>query len=631
MYSSHMRLPRQGILTDSPSEIFRRIYYRLYSNSDASRAETILANLSLVLLVFFDLSKNSMGREAIADFVRGATNSDSLLTACRKASPDLLDPGDAFSLSDPMLRDVFADMAGLEYSQAAHVMGDAFQSLMGPRLRGDRGQFFTPRALIKAIVDVAQPTSGMRIVDPACGTAGFLAEVLTYTEDHGLTDMQLEGVDKDPDLARLGRAVLQISASATAFQVRTGNSLDLSLWSESSFDQVLTNPPFGAKIGVDDPVLLAQYDLGHRAPKGRPPEAGVDDLLASQDPQILFLELSVRLLKDGGLLAIVLPEGMFGNRQTSHIWDWLRARGSIEALIDCPRTTFQPGTDTKTNVLFFRKGGPQASKIRVSVAKSCGHDRRGRTTLASGKAVDNDFAHVGTEYSKNMSKVWTNVALPSDAYFVPRYLSMKSRLDNLDFGLASDSRRATIGELVAEGLLSVTKGHEVGSEAYGTGDIPFVRTSDISNFEIRQDATNGLSEEIFREYSRLQNLVAGDILLVVDGRYRIGAAALVSEANSRIVVQSHIRILQSRDHMSLDPYGLLYALSLPAIREQMRDLIFIQSTLGTVAPRLTELVVPVIQPGDQAAPTVESFRSILTERDRLLAIISSQAGSEVEI
>jgi len=273
----------------------------------------------------------------------------------------------------------------------------------------------------------------------------------------------------------------------------------------------------------------------------------------------------------------------------------------------------------------------QAPNIWVAVAQHCGHDRRGRSSLASGAIVPNDFDKIGAEFANKRSKTWTSVSRPSNRYFVPRYLALKTRLHDLDFGVATDSQKFSLGDLIKSGLLTVTKGHEVGSEAYGTGEVPFVRTSDISNFEIRLDTTNGVADDIYQEFSRLQKLQTGDVLLVVDGRYRIGAAAILSERNSRVVVQSHIRIMQSTDHSKLDPYALLFSLTLSAVKEQMRDLVFVQSTLGTVAPKLSELVIPLITEFDRAHDLVEHFRTTLSERDRLLQVLSSQASTEVDL
>ena len=145
-------------------------------------------------------------------------------------------------------------------------------------------------------------------------------------------------------------------------------------------------------------------------------------VLGAQAPQVLFLELCVRRLKPGGRLAIVLPEGVFGNKGDAYIWHWLQSQGAIYAMLDCPRTMFQPGTDTKTNVLFFRRGGKgtpcsTAQKVRVAVAVRCGHDRRGRTHLSDGSPQPNDLPELAQEFHRSSkSGPWRDVAVDPNLY-----------------------------------------------------------------------------------------------------------------------------------------------------------------------------------------------------------------------
>ena len=618
-------------LIDTPAEVFRRLYYRLYSNSDISRAEAILPNLSLLLLVHFELRTTDAGRLALEAFRSDKLEEDELLALVRQQMPGLLHDEESFSLAPAVLRSVMDDLDCLDHTLAAHVLGDAFQALIGPRLRGDKGQFFTPRSLARAMVEIADPQVGAIVVDPACGTGGFLAEAVMHSLRDGGESAVVVGRDKDRDLARLASAVVRMSVGSTPGFVSAGNSLDMSGWELGTADFVLTNPPFGSKIGIDDSKILSQYDFGYLAGELSSPRRGVGPLVKSQDPQILFLELCVRLLRPGGQLGIVLPEGVFGNKQTRFVWDWLGEHGSVEMLLDCPRTTFQPGTDTKTNVLFFRKGELQADEIQVAVATSCGHDRRGRASTGTGVPIPDDFAEISKSYATNKQASWVSAAYPRSGYFVPRYLSLTARLGRLDYGLGSSASKVSVGDLLDEGALLISKGHEVGSEAYGTGDIPFVRTSDINNFEIRSDPTNGVSIEIYEKYAGQQKLRAGDVLLVADGRYRIGATSILSERNSRVVVQSHIRILQSTDHQKINPYALLFALTLPGVREQVRDLVFIQSTIGTLGPRIRELVIPNLTPEGLWSPAVEEFKEVLQERDRLLAQLVGQVTTEVDL
>jgi type I restriction enzyme M protein len=250
---------------------------------------------------------------------------------------------------------------------------------MGPRLRGERGQFFTPKSLVRAMVEIADRKPNESVGDPACGTGGFLAETHIYQlrkySGQKLTG-QLVGVDKDAGLARLAGALLKILSQGRA-HVYNFNSLCLPEWQPHTgtsvirgYDVILTNPPFGSKIGLKDETMLGDFDFGHVWTQDKQKETWLQTggICSSEDPQILFLELCVHALKPGGRLGIVLPEGVFGNKQTSYVWDWLEKQGSIIALLDCPRTTFQPGTDTKTNVLFFtsetqgsRAGGQAAN------------------------------------------------------------------------------------------------------------------------------------------------------------------------------------------------------------------------------------------------------------------------------
>ena len=337
-------------------------------------------------------------------------------------------------------------------------------------------------------------------------------------------------------------------------------------------------------------------------------------------------------------MGIVLPEGIFGNKQSAYVWDWLEAQGQVTALLDCPRTTFQPGTDTKTNVLFFRKGTKgqriQAKpETRVAVALHCGHDRRGRSIRSGGEAHDDDFPTIAKAFHVAPEKqvAWRTVSLLGERYLVPRYHYHAETGDQPEHDLLQGARIATLGELVKEKTISIRKGHEVGSDAYGSGDIPFVRTSDLSNFEISTDPTKAVSEQIYETFAPQQNLRSGDILMVVDGRYRIGTTAMLTEHNSRCVAQSHLRIISALRRDKLDPYELLFALNLPSVKLRLRSLVFIQSTLGTLGSRLLELRIPVLSGDGAWASRVEKFKDALQNRSALLADLEAMAGQDYEL
>ena len=617
------------------SIVFKKLYYHLYTNSQSSRAERLVSDLSLLLLTKLAVELNG-GRNAIDRFRDGtASAEETLLPLLRRSYPKVVEERDHFGMGDTALRESLRILEGVQLSQSpAHVLGDAFQALIGPRLRGDKGQFFTPRSLVHAMVGVVAPQPGESVMDPACGTGGFLAEAHRYQQEqsseHTVTG-RLIGIDKDHDLFRISSALLEITCGKRT-ELYNLNSLDKRETgahdlSDNSFDVVLTNPPFGSKIGVRDKDVLREYDLARswieRTDNGAWHKT--ETISSTQDPQILFLEMCVRKLKPGGRLGIVLPEGVFGNRRTGYIWHWLRSQGQITSLLDCPRTTFQPGTDTKTNVLFFVKGAKATDHVRIAVALTCGHDRRGRTRTQNGQPYPDDFATL----SKN-GQGWKKVRLRHPDYLVPRYY-LDRELTNEERLLTEGAKLLSLGELRERKVLTIRKGHEVGSHAYGTGDIPFVRTSDVNNFEISVDPTKSVSESFYEEFAPQQKLWPGDVLMVVDGRYRIGTTALLTASNARCIVQSHFRILSIADDRALDPYELLFALNLPSVKMQLRNLVFVQSTLGTLGNRLLELEIPVLHGDGPWKDRLTSFKGLLQKRDESLATLKKMTVSDYEL
>jgi type I restriction enzyme M protein len=504
----------------SISEAFRKLYFHLYTNSQASRAERIISDLSLLLLLKLAIEVNG-GPQVLDTFLAGKTGSqESLLPLLRESYPGLVDDGDKFGMGDAALRESFTILDSVRLSDSpAHVLGDAFQALIGPRLRGDKGQFFTPRSLVRAMVNVVAPRPNESVLDPACGTGGFLAETHLFQLEQGKPTGRLLGIDKDHDLFRISSALLTVTCGKRA-SLHNLNSLDpfnpqLLGSPDGLFDVVLTNPPFGTKIGVRDKNVLRAYDLAYqwveRKESGRWQRTNI--LSAAQDPQLLFLELCIRCLRPGGRMGIVLPEGVFGNKRTAFIWQWLQSKGRITALLDCPRTTFQPGTDTKTNVLFFERGegtcenSQEQQQVRVAVAVHCGHDRRGRTHYADKTPYPDDFAPL----SKRGILEWASVQIKHLDYWVPRYYA-KRELSREEESLVDGAEFVAIGKLRDRKVLSIRKGHEVGSQAYGTGEIPFVRTSDVNNFEVSVDPTKSVSESVYREYAPQQRFSLNRII-----------------------------------------------------------------------------------------------------------------------
>lgn len=221
-------------------------------------------------------------------------------------------------------------------------IGDAFEVFIGPALRGAEGQFFTPRNVVKMMVEILDPKPGEKIIDPACGSGGFLIGALEHVwrsinakadknewkaerrfkEKVRAAMEYFRGADKDSFLAKVCKAYMALVGDGRG-GVFCANSLARSEdWpvamrekiSLKSFDVVLTNPPFGKKIVVKGAPLLSQFDLGYKWKRNKETKEleRTTTLHEDQPPQILFLERCLQLLKPGGRLGIVLPEAVFG-------------------------------------------------------------------------------------------------------------------------------------------------------------------------------------------------------------------------------------------------------------------------------------------------------------------------------
>ncbi|MFB7780042.1 N-6 DNA methylase [Streptomyces bauhiniae] len=311
------------------------------------------------------------------------------------------------------------------------VKGVAYEEIVGSNLRGDRGEFFTPRNACRMAVTMLDPQPGERILDPSCGTGGFLItgmnhalEYIERTEREQWddpaqgTDFERDelyrrrdeyfrqcvlGIDLNPALVRAAKMnmVMNNDGSGGLFQA---NSLENPhKWSRGlreavplgSIDVIVSNPPFGAKIPIDDEGILSQYDLAavwdHNDDGTwsiRLDKHGNRVLQKSQPPEILFIERALQLLVPGtGRMAMVIPNGILNNPSTAYVRNWLLKKAQILAVVDMHRDLFQPGNDTQTSMVLMRRlsaeeeaaaeAGGLDYPVFMAVAEKVGHDKRG--------------------------------------------------------------------------------------------------------------------------------------------------------------------------------------------------------------------------------------------------------------
>lgn len=353
------------------------------------------------------------------------------------------------------------------------VKGAAYEAIVGANLRGDRGEFFTPRNVCKMAVESLfnmyprERWNSLRIIDPACGTGGFLIEVINFLKRHFIDEERgkyedetqairqaedrlkkyceqlLYGIDINPLLVRASQMNEVMHGNGSGNLFAENSLLQLGEWKEEtkrdlleSFDLVFTNPPFGSKIPIDDSHTLAQYDLAYMWNKEFKRR---DKLQKSVPPEQLFIERCLQFLKPKGKLAIVLPDSILSNPGLAYIRYWILRKTKVIASIDLPRETFQPYVGTKTSVLFLEKKSkeeilfeehaekPPIYDAFMAIAEKVGHDKRGnvvfRRTAEGEKVIAEKEKEIVGIIGKQKVKVKSRVTEPVEDDDLPAITS----------------------------------------------------------------------------------------------------------------------------------------------------------------------------------------------------------------
>lgn len=289
------------------------------------------------------------------------------------------------------------------------IKGKAYEEIVGANLRGDRGEFFTPRNVMKMVVEMINPKTDEKVLDSSCGTGGFLVTAMThvmaqleaeFADQIGLpqkdwdydtkklfqekiSDMAANnyfGFDINPDLVKATKMNMVMNNDGSGNILQTNSLLPPHEWTEEFrtklsetlgikkeeirnhktlefFDIIVTNPPFGSKIPVKDKDILEQFELAHIWVNDKNTNVWkmTDRLQSSVPPEILFIERCTQLLVPGGRMGIVLPDSILGSPGLGYIREWLIRNHRIVASIDLHADTFQPRNGTQTSVLFLQK------------------------------------------------------------------------------------------------------------------------------------------------------------------------------------------------------------------------------------------------------------------------------------
>lgn len=535
----------------------------------------------------------------------------------REEFPEIYDSTAEILLDPQSLRYVLRELDFSIMDAESDPIGDAFEVFVGGESRGNSGQFFTPRSVSKLLVEALDPKPWESIIDPACGAGGFLASAVAYLEKQGASPesvaKNLYGIDKDSYLAKLAKVHIALLTgehprivNGDSIALTNGKSCLRDQLPEGGADVLLTNPPFGVRIVAATPEVLQTFDLARKwAPS--PLDGSLmptDRVLNSVPPQVLFVERSLSLLKPGGRLGVVLPESVLSNKSYRHVVEYLTRRTELHAVLGMPEALFKTsgkgGTHTKTCLLIATKRGEKengkSKPIFMAEAKWCGQDSRARVI------PHNDLPIISENYTRYRatSKIdapgplgfLTDTAAVKSGVLCPRYYDPQASQE-LE-GLGETHELVTVGSLLEDGTLNISTGDEIGKLAYGTGSIPFIRTSDISNWEVKADPKHGVSNQIYDGLRVKQDVRTDDLLMVKDGTYLIGTCAIVTDVDKQMIYQSHLyKIRVNNNQHSLNPFLLLALLSSTAVQKQIRSKQFTLDIIDSLGDRIRELVLPI--------------------------------------
>ena len=378
----------------------------------------------------------------------------------RKKAPEVFK--DDIRLSAAKVKTVVSYLEDVNLSATdLDAKGRAFETFMTSFFRGNFGQFFTPRAVVKFIVDVLPIKSESRVLDTSCGSGGFLLHALDkvrkaaekrygastpscYKSWHDFAEKRLFGIEINEQIARTAKMNMIIHDDGHTNVVASDGLLPIGdiaskTWNRGflePFDFIITNPPFGSTIRQTEHAYLEIYGLSVRDVDWLNPKSK-----AAQRPgvasEVLFIEQCWHFLTEGGYLAIVIPDGILTNASMQYVRNWIMEKFRILAVVSLPQTTFMStGAGVKSSVLFLRKRSHKESE-RIHEAKR---------TVQSGIATKGRLVERLSEIEKKRKSALS--ALDRKPEFAS--LAAKERKANVDYKAAAAEIAAGAEKATAE-------------------------------------------------------------------------------------------------------------------------------------------------------------------------------------
>lgn len=314
---------------------------------------------------------------------------------------------ESIKVDDRVLRTVVSHLEAINLNKTdLDVKGVAFEQFMDGFFKGDFGQYFTPRPIIEFCVKMMKPEQDWDVLDPSCGSGGFLLHALDYMRNqagdyyekgtvdyfnywHDFAAKHLFGIEINDEIARVAKMnmIVHDDGHTNVISHDALESIDKMHdhnrgFAENRFDLILTNPPFGSTINLAEKPYLSTYELGNNVDA-----KGKKKPRKNQSSEVLFVERIWQFLKpETGKAAIVLPDGILTNSSMQYVRDFILEKFQLLAVVSLPQCAFAHfGAGVKASVIFVRKrkdsekpNGDEA--IFMAAPELIGYDATGRKT-----------------------------------------------------------------------------------------------------------------------------------------------------------------------------------------------------------------------------------------------------------
>jgi type I restriction enzyme M protein len=594
---------------------FEEIHDYIYANDGLSPQQTLEEFVKILFIKIFDeserrpnenLNQFTISTEEWNELKTGKTflsiteRITAIFEQTKQAYQDIFDIDDRIRISPIALGFTINKLQGISLLNSSQdAKGLAFQKFLSHHEKDGRGQFFTPEPVIDFCVAMMQPKPNETIIDPACGSGGFLMSALKYLQNNyteldtkKVVSENLFGSDINKSIARIAKMKLLLEANGKTNVLCTNSLEDLdslkltfgrrSASHSEGFDLVLANPPFGAKI--TNTSTLSKFDLGYKWANHSNEYHKTKSIYPNQNAEILFIERCLQLLKEGGRMAIVLPNGNFENPSLEYLRYYIKLKAKILAIVNLPQETFIPfGTGVKTSLLFLEKDTPNKVRqypIFFGRVTKLGYqgNKNGTPTYQKDKygqiikdnlgqpILDEDFSIIVDAY-KEFQK---GVKVEKDNSFSINYNELNGRFD-YDFYSPENRKMFTkldTGKSVRLGdicdIIKV-KSRKLKDQ---NQTVEYVELSDINthSYEIINSTTYQVHELPSRASYEIE---VGDIITAIAGNSigtRKHATALVNQDFEGSICTNGFRVLRN---FKIDNYYLLYFLKSEIFLKQM--------------------------------------------------------------